>query len=65
MFSVCFCARFQSYSEESHLLTVKNFFCYLSRTIDVGLWYPRGIHVDLIYYSDANFMSYKVDRKGY
>ena len=50
MLSVCLCARFQSCPKESHLLAVKRIFCYLSRTIDLGLWYPRGTHIDLTCY---------------
>ncbi|KAH9658003.1 hypothetical protein KPL70_023317 [Citrus sinensis] len=33
-------------------------------TIDLGLWYPRGTHIDLTCYSDADFAGYKVDRKS-
>ena len=36
----------------------------MSETIDIGLWYPRGTHIDLTCYSDADFASYKVDRKS-
>ncbi|KAH9649857.1 hypothetical protein KPL70_026141 [Citrus sinensis] len=64
MFSVCLCARFQSCSKESHLLAVKRIFRYLSGTIDIGLWYPRGTHIDLTCFSDADFAGYKVDRKS-
>ncbi|KAH9762966.1 hypothetical protein KPL70_001008 [Citrus sinensis] len=64
MFSVCLCARFQSCPKESHLLAVKRIFRYLSGTIDIGLWYPRGTHIDLTCYSDADFAGYKVDRKS-
>ncbi|KAH9648834.1 hypothetical protein KPL70_025758 [Citrus sinensis] len=63
MFSVCLCARFQSCPKESHLLAVKRIFRYLSGTIDIGLWYPRGTHIDLTCFSDADFAGYKVDRK--
>ena len=31
---------------------------------DLGLWYPRGTHIDLTCYSDADFAGYKVDRKS-
>ena len=55
MFSVCLCARFQSYPKESHLLAIKRIFHYLSGTIDIGLWYPRGTHIDLTCYSDTDF----------
>ncbi|KAH9649201.1 Integrase catalytic domain-containing protein [Citrus sinensis] len=64
MFSVCLCARFQSCPKKSHLLAVKRIFRYLSGTIDIGLWYPRGTHIDLTCYSDADFADYKVDRKS-
>ena len=64
MFSVYLCARFQSCPNESHLVAVKRIFRYLSRTIDLGFWYPRGTHIDLTCYSDTDFTGYKVDRKS-
>ena len=64
MFNVCLCARFQSCPNESYLFAVKRIFHYLSGTIDLGLWYSRGTHIDLTYYLDADFVGYKVDRKG-
>ncbi|KAH9752190.1 hypothetical protein KPL71_014606 [Citrus sinensis] len=64
MFSVCLCARFQSCPKESHMLAVKRIFRYLIGTINLGLWYPRGTHIDLTYYSDFDFGGYKVDRKS-
>ncbi|KAH9680653.1 Integrase catalytic domain-containing protein [Citrus sinensis] len=59
MFSVCLCARFQSCPKESHMLAVKRIFLYLIGTINLGLWYPRGTHIDLTCYSDADFAGYK------
>ena len=47
MFSVCLCVRFQSCPNESHMLAVKRIFRYLIGTINLGLWYPRGTHIDL------------------
>ncbi|KAH9697097.1 hypothetical protein KPL71_023471 [Citrus sinensis] len=64
MFSVCLCARFQSCPKESHMLAVKRIFRYLIGTINLGLWYPRGTHIDLTCYSDTDFAGYKVDRKS-
>ena len=64
MFSVCLCARFQSCPKESHMLAVKRIFRYLIGTINLDLWYPRGTHIDLTCYSDADFAGYKVDRKS-
>ena len=56
--------KIQSCPKESHLLEVKRIFRYLSRTIDLGLWHPRGTHIGLTCYSDANFARSKVDRKS-
>ena len=58
MFSVCLCANFQSCPKESYFLDVKRIFYYLSGTIDLGT------HIDLTCYSDADFASYKIDRKS-
>ncbi|KAH9697997.1 hypothetical protein KPL71_023833 [Citrus sinensis] len=57
-------ARFQSCPKESHMLAVKCIFRYLIGTINLGLWYPRGTHIDLTCYSDVDFAGYKVDRKS-
>ena len=46
------------------MLAVKRIFRYLIGTINLGLWYPRGTHIDLTCYSDADFAGYKVDRKS-
>lgn len=54
MFSVCICARFQSFSKESHLIAVMRILRYLAGTIDLGLWYSKYTYFDLISYSDAD-----------
>ena len=41
MFSVCLCARFQSYPKESHLIAVKRIIRYVKGTIGMGLYYPK------------------------
>ncbi|KAH9671200.1 hypothetical protein KPL70_017266 [Citrus sinensis] len=64
MFSVCLCARFQSCPKESHMLAVKRIFRYLIGTINLGLWYPRGTHIDLTCYSDAEFAGYKISHRN-
>ncbi|XP_022865973.1 uncharacterized protein LOC111385792 [Olea europaea var. sylvestris] len=64
MFSVCLCARFQSNPKESHLSAVKRIFCYLSGARTLGLWYPKGTHIDLINYLDADWAGCNVDRKS-
>ena len=64
MFSICLCARFQSRPKESHLLIVKRIFHYLSGTINLGLWYPKRTQLDLTFYSNTDFVDYKVDKKS-
>ena len=41
IFSVCMCARFQAAPRECHLR-------YLKYTPNIGLWYPKGAHFDLV-----------------
>jgi len=43
-YSVCKCARFQVAPKESHLSAVKRILRYLKGTVDLGLWYPKGVH---------------------
>ena len=43
MFSVCMCSRYQSTPKESHFSAIKRIMKYLSGTLDVGLWYPKGV----------------------
>ena len=64
IFSVCLHARFQSCPKKSYLIAVKRIFRYLSRTIDLGLWYSRRTHIDLTCYLDVKFTGYKVDKKS-
>ena len=35
----------------------------MSGTIVLGLWYPRGTYIDLTYYSNVDFVGYKVYMK--
>jgi hypothetical protein len=37
---------------------------YLVLTPNLGLWYPKGSHFDLISYFDADYARCKVDRKS-
>ena len=64
LFNVCMCSRFQSCLKESHLVAVKRIFRYLVDTPNLGLWYPRGTNFQLISYSDADFVGYKVNMKS-
>jgi hypothetical protein len=47
-----------------HLRVVKRIMRYLVLTPNLGLFYPKGSHFDLIGYSDADYIECKVDRKS-
>jgi len=64
MFSVCLCARFQAKPKESHYVAAKRILKYLKGTIEVGLWYPSEVTLNLVGYSDSDFAGCKVDRKS-
>ena len=57
MYSVCLCARFQSYPKESHLSVIKIILKYLKWAMDIGLWYPKSDNFELIGFLDADFSS--------
>jgi len=63
-FNVCLCARYQSNPKESHYSVAKRIMKYLKRTIDVGLWYPSEVSLNLVGYSDFDFVRCKLDRKS-
>nr|KYP75565.1 Retrovirus-related Pol polyprotein from transposon TNT 1-94 [Cajanus cajan] len=62
MFVVCLCARFQANPKESHMKSVKRILKYLRGTKNVGLWYPKGVSLSLIGYSDSDYA--RLDRKS-
>jgi hypothetical protein len=64
MLSVCMCARFQATPKDCHLKAVKRIMRYLVLTPNIGLWYPKGSHFELLGYSDADYTGCKVDRKS-
>jgi len=64
MFSVCLCARFQSNPKESHFTAAKRILKYLQGTTNIGLWYPSEVSMNLVGYSDSDFIGYKIDRKS-
>jgi hypothetical protein len=55
MLSVCMCVIFQAASKERHMRVVKRIMRYLVLTSNLGLWYLKGSHFDLISYSDADY----------
>ena len=54
VFSVRFCARFQSKHNETYLKAVKRILRYLKHTPDLALWCPKGCNFDLVGYADAD-----------
>ncbi|KAJ9536628.1 hypothetical protein OSB04_un000177 [Centaurea solstitialis] len=64
MFATCVCARYQAKPKESHLAAVKRIFRYLKGTPYYGLWYPKGLGLELQAYSDADYGGCNMDRKS-
>jgi len=64
MFTVCLYAKFQSNPKESHFTAAKRILKYLQGTTIVGLWYPSEVSLDLVGYSDSDFVGCKIDRKS-
>jgi hypothetical protein len=63
-FTVCLCAHFQSSSRYSHRTAVQRILRYLKHTIKFGIWYYASSSLDLVGFSDANFVGYEIDRKS-
>jgi hypothetical protein len=62
MLCVCMCTRFQATPKECHLRVVNRIMRYLVLTPYLDLCYPKGVHFELIGYSNADYAGYKVDR---
>ena len=64
MFSVFFCARFQSCPKESHLIVVKHIIRYLKGTTRMDSWYLKTGQFPMMSYSDADYAGCRVDKKS-
>nr|KYP34309.1 Copia protein [Cajanus cajan] len=64
IFVVCLCARFQANPKESHMKSVKSILKYLRGTTNVGIWYPKGVSLSMIDYSDSDYAGCRLDRKS-
>jgi hypothetical protein len=62
-FTVCLCARFQASPRNSHRQVVHRIFRYLKYTLKFGIWYSAYSLLDLVGFSDADFIGYGIDRK--
>ncbi|GKE95108.1 uncharacterized mitochondrial protein-like protein, partial [Tanacetum coccineum] len=63
MFEVCACARYQVNPKVSHLHTVKRIFRYLKGQPKLGLWYPKDSPLDLVSYTDSDYVGASDDIK--
>ncbi|GKD78106.1 hypothetical protein Tco_1340727 [Tanacetum coccineum] len=64
MFSVCACARFQVSPKTSHLLAVKSIFRYLKGKPSLELWYSKDSPLELVAYTDSDYVGATQDRKS-
>jgi hypothetical protein len=63
-FAVGLCARFQSSPRSSHQTAVQRVFRYLKHTLEFGIWYSASSSLDLVGFSDADFVGRGIDRKS-
>jgi hypothetical protein len=60
-FVVGLCARFQASPRSSHQMVVQRIFRYLKHTPEFGIWYSTSSLLDLVSFSDADFMGFGID----
>ncbi|GJZ84811.1 uncharacterized mitochondrial protein-like protein [Tanacetum coccineum] len=53
--AICLCARYQAKPTEKHLKEVKRIFCYLRRTVNMGLWFTKDSGFELTGFLDADY----------
>jgi hypothetical protein len=63
-FIVGLCVCFQASPRSSHRTTVQQIFRYLKHTPEFGIWYSASSSLDLIGFSDADFVGCGIDRKS-
>nr|GEW30424.1 copia protein [Tanacetum cinerariifolium] len=64
MFVVCACSRFQVQPKVFHIHAVKRIFRYLKGQPTLGLWYPKDLPLELIAYSNIDYVGASLDRKS-
>ena len=64
MFSVCLCARFQSFSKESHLIAVNALLDILRALLEWAYGIRKSKQFPMTSYSDAVYAGCRVDRKS-
>jgi hypothetical protein len=60
-FIVCLCARFQASPHSSHRTAVQQIFRYLKHTLEFMIWYSASSLLDLVGFSDADFVGCGID----
>jgi hypothetical protein len=63
-FTVGLCAHFQASTSSLHRTIVLRIFRYLKHTTEFGIWYSASSSLDLIGFSDADFMDYGIYQKS-
>lgn len=64
LISVCMCTRFRANPKELHLNIIKRTLKYLNGTQNLGLRYSKQFLVELIDYSNSNFVRCGIGRKN-
>jgi hypothetical protein len=63
-FTMGLCARFQSSPRSSHRTAVQRIFRYLKHTPEFRIWYSASSSLDLVGFSDTDFIGCGIDRKS-
>jgi hypothetical protein len=58
------CMRFQSSPGSSHRMAVQQISRYLKHTPEFGIWYSTSSSLDLVGFSDTDFVGCGIDRKS-
>jgi hypothetical protein len=63
-FVVCLCARFLACQCSSHRMAAQWIFRYLKHTLEFEIWYSASSLLDLVGFSDADFVGCGIDQKS-
>jgi hypothetical protein len=63
-FAVGLCVRFQASPRSSYRMTVQRIFRYLKHTPEFEIWYSASSSLDLVAFSDADFVGCGIDPKS-
>jgi hypothetical protein len=64
LFAMCLCTCFQASPRSSHRTAVQRIFKYLKHKLECGIWYFTSSSLDLVGFSDADFVGCGIDRKS-